>query len=1026
MAVTTRPNPRPRPLPHARTFYTTALVVTLFACYSLIKHSVPAVSERDARLAARALLAEDQECRLVNHAGSSTQCDFVRANCPDEEAGLVSYLQLYYCSLEKAKPVGFLILVTWISLLFSTIGIAASDFLCINLSTIATLLGMSESLTGVTFLAFGNGSPDVFSTFAAMSRNSGSLAVGELIGAASFITAVVSGAMAITKPFKVARKSFVRDVIFFAVAASFSLVFLADGSLRLWECTAMIAFYVFYVAFVVAWHYYLTRSRRIKLAETAARMQLHIPDHQELEAPVIEIDDETRPTSERSPLIRAQSGDSVYTLGHHPSPWRQQEEEDDETRDRYLAELQSNMRLNQPRGSGRRNTLTPIRPSLVGALEFRSVLSSLERKGTSQSISMTRYSDDPSQQLGHQPQHHHVASHPDLIILDPPTDFPRKSSASGSGRSRAVSANDAAGLKINTDLLTPISDSEQALLSASPLPADRNLEQPRHPRPSGQFLQHLEIPGQRAQSPTLLVSPSGEDVAAEGLEATRSADRLAPPTNTFHSPHYDEPSRRDISRSPILSPGDQSSGRSEAQSTLQVPLIRSPHPESYHHQKSPMSREFPLIDAPRAHSRSRSASSASSRSASVRSIRLPAPSISPESTHDLIIIDDGESEDMRMFSWWPYRHLVAPQVIAATLFPTIYGWRKKSILDKILGVVTAPSVFLLTITLPIVEADDQVDTGPHAETTTGVQTPAHERQRPSLSVLQPDNPAFGPRPGTETPHPHRTSTRQMSDALPKTLSSDADSMAPTAKDWNRWLVIVQIFTAPLFVTTILWANIDEDLNFRLYIRLFLGSLLFSLVLLFLLLLTTTHDHPPAFRPLLCFLGFAVAIAWISTIANEVVGVLKAIGVILNISDAILGLTIFAVGNSLGDLVADITVAKLGYPVMALSACFGGPMLNILLGIGVSGSYLTVRRAEHKKHKHPNRPIKYQPYAIEVSTTLMISGVTLLVTLLGLLIVVPLNGWRMDKRVGIGLVSLWTLSTIGNVVVEVLGYGEEWE
>ena len=59
MAVTTRP--RPRPLPHARLFYTTALVVTLFSCYSVLKHAVPAVSEREARLAARALQAEDQE-----------------------------------------------------------------------------------------------------------------------------------------------------------------------------------------------------------------------------------------------------------------------------------------------------------------------------------------------------------------------------------------------------------------------------------------------------------------------------------------------------------------------------------------------------------------------------------------------------------------------------------------------------------------------------------------------------------------------------------------------------------------------------------------------------------------------------------------------------------------------------------------------------------------------------------------------------------------------------------------------------
>lgn len=142
--------------------------------------------------------------------------------------------------------------------------------------------------------------------------------------------------------------------------------------------------------------------------------------------------------------------------------------------------------------------------------------------------------------------------------------------------------------------------------------------------------------------------------------------------------------------------------------------------------------------------------------------------------------------------------------------------------------------------------------------------------------------------------------------------------------------------------------------------------------------------------------------------------LKALGVILGISDAILGLTIFAVGNSLGDLVADVTVARLGFPVMALSACFGGPMLNILLGIGISGIYMTVR------------PMSDAYYAIEVSSTLIISAVTLLGTLLFLLIAVPLSGWRMTRSVGWSLVGIWAVSTVVNVIVEVTGVGKQMD
>ena len=82
-------------------------------------------------------------------------------------------------------------------------------------------------MAGVTFLAFGNGSPDVFSTFAAFKSHSGSLAVGELIGAAAFITSVIAGTMALIRPFKVSKRLFLRDVAFFIVAVAFSMIFLA-------------------------------------------------------------------------------------------------------------------------------------------------------------------------------------------------------------------------------------------------------------------------------------------------------------------------------------------------------------------------------------------------------------------------------------------------------------------------------------------------------------------------------------------------------------------------------------------------------------------------------------------------------------------------------------------------------------------------------------------------------------------------------------------------------------------------------
>jgi sodium/potassium/calcium exchanger 6 len=145
----------------------------------------------------------------------------------------------------------FCALVIWLIFLFSTLGISASDFFTPNLATIAQLLGLDDDVAGVTFLAFGNGSPDVFSTFSAMRVGSGSLAIGELLGAATFIVSCVVGSMCIIKPFTVHRGPFLRDVGFFTTAVALLLVILQDGTIHPWEAGVMVAMYMFYVATVV-------------------------------------------------------------------------------------------------------------------------------------------------------------------------------------------------------------------------------------------------------------------------------------------------------------------------------------------------------------------------------------------------------------------------------------------------------------------------------------------------------------------------------------------------------------------------------------------------------------------------------------------------------------------------------------------------------------------------------------------------------------------------------------------------------
>lgn len=54
------------------------------------------------------------------------------------------------------------------------------------------------------------------------------------------------------------------------------------------------------------------------------------------------------------------------------------------------------------------------------------------------------------------------------------------------------------------------------------------------------------------------------------------------------------------------------------------------------------------------------------------------------------------------------------------------------------------------------------------------------------------------------------------------------------------------------------------------------------------------------------------------LAAEMLNVVMMFGVVSRVSHVILGLTVLAWSNSIGDLVADLAVAKQGFPRMAIS------------------------------------------------------------------------------------------------------------
>ncbi len=202
------------------------------------------------------------------------QCKVVYDTCPISKTFLsIPYLPAYFCASPAGRPLVFLGLLLWLGFLFSTLGISASDFFCPNLATIAQLLSLDENVAGVTFLAFGNGSPDVFATFSALRANAGSLAIGELLGAATFIVSCVVGSMCIIKPFRVNRGPFLRDAAFFAVSVTTLLFILLDGVIHAWEAALLVLLYFAYVLIVVVGNWWERRCEKKRLLEARIRSE---------------------------------------------------------------------------------------------------------------------------------------------------------------------------------------------------------------------------------------------------------------------------------------------------------------------------------------------------------------------------------------------------------------------------------------------------------------------------------------------------------------------------------------------------------------------------------------------------------------------------------------------------------------------------------------------------------------------------------------------------------------------------------
>ncbi|KAI1311959.1 hypothetical protein EDD11_003215 [Mortierella claussenii] len=736
--------------------------------------------------------------------GHDDQCTFVEEFCSDYSTGMFNYLHFYFCDLNSQHALALVIMALWMIFLFALVGVTASDFFCPNLNTIAKTLHLSESMTGVTFLAFGNASPDIFSTFSAIGAGSGTLAIGEVVGAASFITSIVIGSMAVIKPFKVSKAPFLRDTLFFTGCVLFTLYMVLSKKITFWQSIVLIIAYVTYVAIVVFGNW---KQRGAVIAQG----QLLSP-------------------------ATATGADSGAELS------------------------QVNAQVLE------RGDVSLFATASVRHADDTSSLSIQNSESTAlqKSLNMAGASSEPGTQM--------------MPLSSPP--------------SRAL----------KNSILSPIDPSYRPRSSSSKCPdivVDSLIQSPS--------LSPSSPPTLRLNNTNLMLPEKRGGYTAVSDDDSPNGHRLHYYRHRrLSSQSLDGYDENDPSRDPSLTQFQQA--------LMSHSLILPDRSNPINQPRSPIFAERSFQDS------------------------IPVPVVSFPQKCKMVLTD------------W----------VMPAYFPTLLEWNEKSYVLKLLALGSIPIVLMLTLTLPVVElAEDQ-----------------------NRTVSQ-------PREQDAPVAPESTSEASI---------QHSEHWETRYDGWCRIATMIQMVIAPVFIT---WVVTTAARGPHLAVLAAFGA---GIALSTAIFCGSTWEKPPRFYEGLAFVGFLVAMTWIFLVASEVVGILQAFGMILGVSDAILGLTVFAMGNSLGDLVANITIAKMGFPRMAFSACFGGPLLNMLLGVGISGTYVTLSTGAD--------------IPLEISPTLLVSLGGVLVTMGGALVAVPRSGYMLCRWWGFFLLAVYVVCMVTNVVLEV--------
>ncbi|XP_069572494.1 sodium/potassium/calcium exchanger 3 [Brachyistius frenatus] len=148
--------------------------------------------------------------------------------------------------------------------------------------------------------------------------------------------------------------------------------------------------------------------------------------------------------------------------------------------------------------------------------------------------------------------------------------------------------------------------------------------------------------------------------------------------------------------------------------------------------------------------------------------------------------------------------------------------------------------------------------------------------------------------------------------------------------------------------------------------------------------------------------FVASTLWIAVFSYLMVWMVTIISYTLDIPDYIMGITFLAAGTSVPDCMASLIVARQGMGDMAVSNSIGSNIFDILLGLGFPWALRTLVVEHGSSVSINNKGLVY-------SVILLLASVFLTV------MSVHLNHWRLDRRLGLGLLFLYAIFLLCSIL-----------